>query len=136
MSVSITQSAGFSISGITPAAGTGFTLLANPALAATATYGDYFAETFTINALTPDTVQPMGDIATGSVIWIQTDSPITVTLTQAGPVDNAFLVDTFMFLNCTFTQIQLANASATTAANINLAVVGARVTNPGTPGIW
>ena len=66
----------------------------------------------------------------------ETDNPVTVTLTQAGPVDNAFLVDTFLFMNCTFTAIQIANASTTANANINLVVVGDRVTNPGTPGIF
>jgi len=137
MAVSVSQSASLSISGVTPTAGTGFTLLANPSLASTNVAAqDYFANVFTVNALTPDTAQSMGEIIEGHVVWIQTTSPITVTLTQAGPVDNAFLVNTFMFMNCTFTAIQIANASATENASINLIVAGDRITNPGTPGIF
>jgi len=136
MSVTVSQSASLTINGITATTGPGLTLLANPALAITnVAQDDYFAETFTINPLTPDTVRPIGDIVTGSVIWIQTDRPITVTLTQSA-VDNAFLVDSFMYMNATFTQVQLANADATNAANINLVVAGDRVTNPGGPGIY
>lgn len=137
MSVSVSQSASLTINGVSPVAGSGFTLLANPSLAsANAAEQDYFANIFTVNTSTPDTAQSMGEITEGHVIWLQTSSPITVTLTQAGPVDNAFLVDTFMYLSCTFTAIQIANASATTAASINLVVAGDRITNPGTPGIF
>lgn len=136
MSVSVAQSGSLTIAGVTPTAGTGFTLLAAPALASTGvTYGDYFAETFVINPVTPTTTRAMGDIATGKVIWIQTDRPITVTLTQSA-VDKDFLVDSFLYLNATFTAIKLANAHATLGANINMVITGDRVTNPGTPGIY
>lgn len=137
MSVSVSQAASLTINGVTPVAGPGFTLLANPSLAsANATEQDYFANVFTVNVSTPDTAQLMGEITEGHVIWIQTSSPITVTLTQAGPIDNSFLVDAFMYMNCTFTSIQMANASATATANVNLLVAGDRITNPGTPGIF
>lgn len=136
MAVSVAQSSSVTITGVTPVAGTGFTLLAAPALSTTGvSYGDYFAETFTINASTPTTAKSLGDIATGELIWIQTDQPITVTLTQSA-VDKDFLVDSFLCMNATFTAVKLANASATTAANINLVVVGDRITNPGGPGIY
>jgi hypothetical protein len=140
MAVSVSKSASLSITGVTPTVGTGFTLLANPSLSATnVVEQDYFANVFTVNPSTvaqPDTDQSMGEITEGHVIWIQTDQPVTVTLTQAGPVDNAFLVDSFLYMNCTFTALQIANASATTAANINIIVAGDRITNPSTPGIY
>lgn len=136
MSVKVSQSASVTINGITPVAGAGLTLLASPALATSnVSYGDYFAETFTINALTPTTTKSLGDIATGKVIWVQTDQPITVTLTQSS-VDKDFLVDSFMHMNVTFTAVKFANSSATSAANINIVVAGDRIVNPGTPGIF
>ena len=136
MSVKVSQSASVTINGITPAAGAGLTLLASPALSTTnVSYGDYFAEIFTINASTPTTVKSLGDIVTGKVIWVQTDRPITITLTQ-NAIDKDFAVDSFMHLNATFTAVKFANASATNAANINIVVAGDRVVNPGTPGIW
>lgn len=136
MSVKVSQSASVTINGITPVAGSGITLLASPALSSTnVSYGDYFAETFTINAATPTTAKSLGDIATGKVIWVQTDQPITITLTQ-NFIDKNFLVDSFMHMTATFTAVKFANASATDAANINIVVAGDRVVNPGTPGIW
>jgi len=136
MSVNIAQQASFTINGVTPAAGMGFTLLANPSLSTSnITQGDYFAETFTINPSTTATSQSLGDIATASVLWIQTDQPVTVTLVQTSG-SNTFVVDSFLFVNATFTGIQFANPNTTTAAHINLVVTGSRVTNPGTPGIW
>lgn len=136
MAVTVAQSGSLTINGITPTAGAGLTLLASPALSSTGTqYGDYFAETFVVNPVTPTTARPMGDIATGKVIWIQTDRPITVTLTQSA-VDKDFLVDSFLYLNATFTGVKLANAHATLGANINMVIAGNRVTNPGTPGIY
>ena len=66
MSVSVSKSASLTINGVTPVAGTGFTLLANPSLSVTnATEGDYFANTFTVNASTPDTAQSLGEITEG-----------------------------------------------------------------------
>lgn len=136
MSVNVSAEASLTIRGITPAAGTGLTLLANPSLALTnVSEGDYFADTFTVNPSTPDTVLDLGDIVSGATIWIQTDQPITLTLTQ-NAVDNAFVVDSFLMMNTSFTAVKLANASASTAANINIVVVGDRVVNPGTPGIY
>lgn len=136
MSVKVSQSASVTVNGITPVAGAGLTLLASPALSTTnVSYGDYFAEIFTINASTPTTAKSLGDIVTGKVIWVQTDQPITVTLTQ-NAIDKDFAIDSFMHLNATFTAVKFANASATNAANINIVVAGDRVVNPGTPGIW
>lgn len=135
MSVNVAQSASLTINGLTPVAGAGFTLLASPALSATnVQYGDYFAETFTINPSTPTTVQPIGNIATGSVLWVQTDQPITVTLTQTSG-SNSYDVDSFLYVNATFTAVSFANAG-TAAAHINLVAVGARAVNPGTAGIF
>ena len=82
MSVSASQSASLRINGIT-SSGPGLTLLANPELQATnVTYGDYFAETFTVNPVTSATSVSLGDIQVGGVIWVQTDSPVDVILTQ------------------------------------------------------
>ncbi len=136
MAVTVSQAASLTINGITPAAGTGLVLLANPSLATSnASFNDYFANTFVVNVSTPDTIQSMGNIVTGKVVWLQTDQQITVTLTQSATA-NAFVVESFMYMNADFTQIEIANASALTAANINLVIAGDRVTNPGTPGIF
>jgi hypothetical protein len=136
MSVSVSTDLSLTIKGISPAAGPGLVLLANPSLVATnVTQGDYFADTFVVNALTTTTALDLGGIVSGATVWIQTDLPITVTLTQ-NAIDNDIVVDSFLMMNTTFTALKLANASATTAANINVVVVGSRVTNPGTPGIF
>lgn len=136
MSVNVSAEASLTIRGISPAAGPGLTLLANPSLVITnVTQGDYFADTFTINPLTPDTSLDLGDIVAGTTVWVQTDAPITVTLTQ-NSIDNSMVVDSFMSMNTGFTAIKFANASATVAAHINVVIVGNRVANPGTPGIY
>ncbi len=136
MSVSLSTDLSLTIKGISPAAGPGLVLLANPTLVATnVTQGDYFADVFTVNPLTTTTALDLGDIADGSTVWIQTDLPITVTLTQ-NSVDNSILVDSFMMLNTGFTELKLANASSTVAAHINVVVTGSRITNPGSPGIF
>ena len=136
MAVTVSQSASLTINGITPALGPGLTLLASPALAITnAAQDDYFAETFTINVSTPDTVRTIGDIVTGKILWLQTDSPISVTLTQTDGAKE-FIVESFLYIITDFTQIQLSNDDAITDAHINLVVAGDRVVNPGTPGIF
>lgn len=136
MSVNLSTDASLTIRGISPAAGPGLVLLANPSLVATnVTQGDYFADTFTVNPSTPTTTMDLGDIVAGATVWIQTDQTITVTLTQ-NSIDNDFVVDSFMLMNTAFTAIKIANASAVNTAHINLVVVGSRVTNPGTPGIY
>ena len=136
MSVNVSSEASVTIRGISPAAGPGLVLLANPSLVTTnVSEGDYFADTFVVNPLTTATALDLGDIVTGATVWIQTDSPITVTLTQ-NAVDNDVDLDSFMMMNTSFTAIKLANASATVAANINVVVVGDRAVNPGTPGIF
>ena len=140
MSVNVTESAALSISGITTTGGVGLTLLATPTLSITgATRGDYFAETFVVNPSTVSVKQEMGYIVTGNTLWIQTDIPVTVTLNQGTlltPINHTFTVDTFLFMNATFVEIYLTNSSATTAANINLVVVGDRTVNAGAPGIY
>lgn len=136
MSVSVSTEASLTIRGISPASGPGLTLLANPSLESTnVTQGDYFADTFTVNALTTTTTLNLGDITAGTTAWVQTDLPVTVTLTQTAG-DRPVLVDSFLMINTAFTAIKFANASATTAAHISVVIVGNRTTNPGTPGIW
>lgn len=136
MSVNISSEASLTIKGISPAVGPGLTLLANPSLTITnVTQGDYFADTFTVNPSTSDTLLDLGDIIDGATIWVQTDQPVTVTLTQ-NAVDNAILVSSFMKMHTTFTAVKFANASVTAAAHISVVVVGNRVINPGTPGIF
>ena len=140
MSVKISQTASFVINGVTTLGGVGFTLLASPSLlTSNVDQGDYFAETFTINPSTTSVRQLTGSIVTGKVLWIQTDSPITITLNQGTlltPVNHTFTVDSFLFMNATFVEIYLTNDDPAVAANINLICTGDRVLNPGTPGIW
>lgn len=140
MSVTISQTASFQINGVTATAGSGFTLLANPQLlTSNVSHQDYYAEIFTVNPLTSLAAQSMGAIVTGKVLWMQTDIPVTVTLNQGTllvPIWNSYVVDSFLFTNATFVEIQLSNSNATTAAHINIVMVGDRVVNPGTPGIY
>ena len=92
MSVNVTQSANLTINGITPVAGAGLTLLASPSLlASNVQQGDYFADTFTVNPMTPATTISLEDIVVGKVLWVQTDNPITITLHQTGGVTAAAL---------------------------------------------
>jgi len=136
MSVSISQDLSLTIKGISPAAGPGMVLLANPSLVTSnVTQGDYFADTFTVNPSTPATVLDLLELVACTSIWIQTDQPIEVTLTQ-NAVDNKIVVDSFMTMNTSFTAIKLANTSASATANINVVAVGSRIVNPGTPGIF
>ena len=136
MSVNLSASASLTIKGITPVAGAGLTLLANPSFQLTnVTKGDYFADTFTVNPLTTTTTLNLEDIVTGAIVWVQTDQSISMTLTQ-NAVDNTFTVDNFILLQTGFTALKFANPSATTAAHISVVVCGDRVVNPGTPGIY
>lgn len=136
MSVNVSAEGSITIKGISPAMGPGLTLLANPSYIATNVIaGDYFADTFTVNVSTPTTSLSLEDIVTGDFIWVQTDQPISVTLTQ-NSIDNTFTVDHFMFMQTGFTAVKFANSSLTAAAHINIVVAGERVTNPGTPGIF
>ena len=96
---------------------------------------DYFANTFTVNPTTTVTDLPIGSIATAKTLWIRTDKPIQVTLTQ-NAIDKDFEITDFIMVNATYTQLQLANASATDPAHVAVVAIGDRVTNPGTPGIW
>jgi hypothetical protein len=136
MSVNVTQSATISISGTNPTAGPGLTLLASPALSVVnSIMGDYFAETFTINPSTTATAIPLGDISIGRTIWVQTDKPISVVLTQSS-TDKTYVIDTFLFANASFTALKVANADTVNAAHINVVAAGDRITNPGTPGVF
>ena len=93
MSVNVTQQASFAISGITATGGSGLNLVANPALlTSNAPYGDYEAETYTVNPLTDFTDIPMEEIVTGRIIWVQTDNPIQLRLSQVAGLTRAFLV--------------------------------------------
>jgi len=83
--ISVSQSASITINGITPVAGPGMTLLASPQLATTnVQHGDYFANVFTVNPGTTITILPLGKIAHGSILWVRTDFPLQVVLTQLG----------------------------------------------------
>jgi hypothetical protein len=136
MSVNVSSDMSLTIKGISPASGPGLVLLANPSLiTSNVTQGDYFADTFTINPSTPATLLDLLGIVSSTSLWIQTDAPIAVTLTQ-NAIDRTFIVDSFVTMNTAFTAIKLANSSATVAAHINVVIVGNRVTNPNTPGIY
>lgn len=132
--ISYKESATLTVNGITPTMGAGLTLLASPSLASTATAGDYLAETFIVNPSTPATALNLNKIVTGKTLWMQTDQPLSVTLTQ-NAVDHVFTVDSFIFMNSAFTAIKLANSSSLTPANINIVILGDRAPVDSNPGI-
>ncbi len=134
-----TGSASLSVNGITPATGP----TENVAVSVNYSSGilqadDCMEEVYTINANTPATAIDMGKIVTGKAIWLQTSSPVILTLTQdlgAGPVDNDILVSSMVMLPAVFTGVQLANALGT-SAKIALVIVGDRAAVGGGPGIY
>src|ERR1035437_2977433 len=100
--ITYNQNASMKVKGIVPLAGSGISLLASPDLdVVNASAGDYLAETYQVDPSTTATALNLGKITTGHVLWIQTDIPIVVTLTQtAGTV--ALTVDNFLMTNSTF----------------------------------
>lgn len=133
--ITYNQNASMDVKGITPLAGSGISLLASPELRViSAPAGDYLAETYQVDHSTTATALDLGKITTGRTLWVQTDIPIVVTLTQtAGSV--ALTVDNFLMTNATFTAVSLTNASATATANVAIVVLGDR-NPPSGPGIF
>jgi hypothetical protein len=137
--INVSQSASITVNGITPAAGPGLTLLANPQLAtANVSMGDYFANTFTINPNTAATVLSIGSIVTAKMLWVKTDQPIQITLTQ-NSIDKDFAITDFVMINATFTQLKLANSSTTAPAHVAVVATGDRaipIPDPNVPIIF
>jgi hypothetical protein len=93
MSVTTSQTASFIINGITSTGGTGLNLVASPSLlASNVSWDDYEAEIYAINPLTDYTSISMEEIVTGRVIWVQTDNPINLRLSQVAGLTRAALV--------------------------------------------
>ena len=139
--ITYNQAASLAVSGITPTPTTApkQSLVVTSSFAAQAeSAGDYFENTFLVNANTPATAIALGKIVTGYVLWIQSSGSFHVTLTQdlgAGPVDNTVAVEDFFYSNTPFTALQITNPNGT-AINVSIAVLGDRVA-PGTgPGIY
>jgi hypothetical protein len=65
----------------------------------------------------------LGQIVHGQYIFIKTDLPITITLTQTGGTP-AILVNTFLMVVGTFTVAKITNASGSTAANVEYLIAG------------
>ena len=133
--ITYNQNATMDVKGITPLMGSGITLLASPELQViSASAGDYLAETYQVDPSTTATALNLGKITTGRVLWLQTDIPVKLTLTQTAG-DVTLLVDSFLMTNSTFTAAKLANASSTAIANVAVAILGDRVA-PSGPGIF
>lgn len=148
MSINISQNFELTVNGISPNAGAGLTLLANPSLStANTVYDDYLADTFTLN---PSVAAPtpiisigtldVGDIVGAYAIWVQTDQPITINFVQ-NLVTSSILVDNFFYIsmnplggNPMGKPITFTNASTVNAAHITVVLAGDRAVNPGTPG--
>ena len=128
--VTATQSASFVVQGQLPLADR-----SNPAYSNTLNADDLYSEIFVINPSTVATALDLSKIVTGTSLWVTTDHPVEVTLTQS-TTDRTYIVDSFLFINATFTGIKLANTSATVAANVSINLTGNRaVVGPG-PGIY
>jgi hypothetical protein len=148
MSINISQSFEITVNGISPNAGAGMVLLANPSLnTANTIFDDYVADTFTLN---PSVATPVpiistgtldtGDIAGAYALWVQTDQPITINFVQ-NLVTSSVLVDSFFYLsmaplggNPFKGPITFTNNSTVTAAHLTIVMCGDRTPNPGTPG--
>ena len=148
MSVNIAQHFELTVNGVSPSAGAGFTLLANPSLStANTVYDDYLADTFTLNPSVAG-VSPiisigtldLGDIVGAFAIWVQTDQPITINFVQ-NLVTSSVLTDSFFYIsmnplggNPIDRPITFTNSSTVNPAHITIVVAGNRLPNPGTPG--
>ena len=139
-SFSLSSTATLAISGITPAAGPTTSDKVNGAYTGTPiTVDDRLDEVYTINANTPDTLLSLGKIVASEALWLETDGPLNVTLTQdlgAGPVDCPMRVSKFILLQSPFTAIKVANPSATTAVHFSVVVGGNRIPVGGGPGVF
>jgi len=109
--------------------------LAKPTYSSSLSTEDMYSETFQVNALTPTTLIGLGPIVTGKTIWIQTSSPITVTLTQ-NAVGHPILVDSFLLTNATFTALELANADLLVNATVTVVITGNRTPLGVGPGVY
>jgi len=148
MSINISQSFEVTVNGLSPNAGAGMVLLANPSLnTANTVYDDYVADTFTLN---PSVAGPtpissigtldMGDIEGAYALWVQTDQPVTISFAQ-NLVTSSVLVDSFFYLsmaplggNPFKGPITFTNSSTVSPAHLTILMVGDRTPNPGTPG--
>ena len=138
--IAYSQTVTLDVTGITPTTGPKPAVIAKSTFSATAQEsGDYYTNTLTINASTGVTVINIGKITAGKVLWIQSDGPLEVTMTQdlgAGDVDNVYLVRDFLMVNADFTVLKLANPSATTGVQATVAVIGDRPAIGGGAGIF
>lgn len=138
--LSYTPSATLAITGMTPGAGPTSTVKVNAAFNGTAAAADdRLAETFTINASTTATAINLGKITAGKALWLECDGPLLVTIEQdlgAGPVDVVFKLDKFVYLQSGFTNLKVANPSATTAVHLSAIVLGDRPAVGGGPGVF
>lgn len=117
--------------------GTGtFPELAKPLFSNTYTNDDVHSETYVVNANTTTTALNLTNIVAGQLLWVTTDQPISVTITQTTDRTYDITGGGLLAVTATFTALKLANASLTTAANVVIVAVGNRVVNPGTPGIY
>ena len=134
MSVTYSQTVSATISGLTTTAGSGITLLSNPAFSiSNNTADDYLSETYTINPSTPETAVDLGLIALGQFLWVQTNQPILLTLNQPVSGMATFAVNNFLLLDSTFSSLSIANPGSS-QASVSIVIAGDRnslTTNPG-----
>ena len=137
---SYTPSAALLIAGVTPAAGPTLTDKVSASYQpAPGTSDDRINETYTINASTTVTALDLGLMTSLSALWIQTDGPLHLTLTQdfgSGPVTNLLRVERFVLLDSTVLALSVANPSATTAVHFSVIAPGLRPAVGGGPGIF
>lgn len=135
----LTASASLSVNGSTPSSGPS----ENVSIAVNFSSGaldvdDSLDENYIINAGTTATAVNMVKIVTGKILWLQTSSPIEVTITTdlgAGPVDVVLPVETMLLWPGTFTGLKMANSQAT-AAKVAMVIAGNRAPySPTAPGI-
>ena len=122
-------SASLSITGTTPPTGP----TENVAVAVNYSSGNVDADdkldaAYTVNAGTTATAVDLGKLIALTMLWIQTNNPIVVTVTQdlgAGLVDISMKVESFLMLPATITGLKLANPYAT-SAKVALVAAGNR----------
>ena len=137
--ISYNPSASLNMRGITPAAGPGSTLTNLQSFNGTARAADdQHSRSFIVNAATVDAVVNMGPIATGKIIMIEVDAPISIKITQdfgAGPVENSILIGKFLMLESDFTVVKVSNSGGD-AVNMMISIVGDRVAVGGGGGLF
>lgn len=114
----------------------GLMLTATPAVTLNnLVYDDVVTDIYTVNPNTPSAAIDLKEVATGNILMLSTNFPITVTLTQ--PSGSAsFVVDSNLLANMTFTALYLANPSLVNQASVALTVVGMRNPVGNGPGIY